>query len=45
MPYKTDLVSESDLDDIERTLTSINAEARVVRSTRSAVDLGGGGAA
>ena len=36
---KTDLVSEEDLNDVERILTGINAEARVVRSERSVVDL------
>lgn len=37
---KTDLVSEADLDEVERVLTGINTEARVVRSCRSQVDLG-----
>lgn len=37
---KTDLVSDADLDEVERILTGINGEARVVRSERSAVDLG-----
>ena len=37
---KTDLVSEEELNEVERILTGINAEARVVRSERSVVDLG-----
>jgi G3E family GTPase len=36
---KLDLVSESDADEIERTLSTMNAEAKIVRSTRSVVAL------
>jgi G3E family GTPase len=36
---KRDLVSERDLDAIERTLSAMNAEAKIVRSTRSVVGL------
>ena len=37
---KTDLVSETELEAIEETLRVINAEARIVRAERAAVDLG-----
>ena len=36
---KTDLVSGADLEEVEHTLAGINADARVVRATRSVVDL------
>ena len=36
---KTDLVSDADLEEVEHTLAGINADARVVRATRSVVDL------
>ena len=36
---KTDLVSDADLEEVERALAGINADARVVRATRSVVDL------
>ena len=37
---KADLVSDADLDAAERAIAAVNAEARVVRATRSVVDLG-----
>ena len=36
---KTDLVSDADLEEVERTVAGINADARVVRATRSVVNL------